>query len=1123
MYKIFLMSFFLALTTVQVLGQPVSHSLEVSVDPSGQYLKVTDNMGIALDSGTTEIRFRLNADLIPVLDNKTEGYVLEELPPDTTVMKENDPRISWKSYRVQVNDVRSARLSLQIKYEGKINYPITQISKEYARGFSETPGIISEQGIYLAGSTGWIPQFDGKMLTFNMTVFTPPDWDVVSQGKRTRREGAGGQNIFRWESMQPMEEIYLIAAKFTYYEKPIGNVMAMAYLRTPDPALAGKYLETTTQYLEMYNKLIGPYPFDKFALVENFWETGYGMPSFTLLGEKVIRFPFILHSSYPHELLHNWWGNSVYVDYNSGNWCEGLTAYMADHLIKEQRGQGLDYRRSALQSYTDYVNEENDFPLSEFRSRYDAASSAIGYNKSLMLFNMLRQAMGDEQFTKAMQTFYRDNKFRRASWEDIRRSVGLVTGKNMQFGFDQWIKGKGAPELQLTEASVSVDNGIYRLSYTLGQIQKGDTFLVTVPVGVHLKGKTEPFMQRVELNSVQQNYEMTFESEPLLIEVDPLFDVFRRLHQNEIPPALSQIFGSRKVMIILPAGATEDKLSAFTKLANTWAGDDSGTIDIRQDSQIINLPTDRAVWVFGSSNKFRSLIEAGMTGYDAEISADQIRFGETGVPAGGKSTIVAVRNPGNPENVVVWLDTEVPEAADGLARKLPHYGKYSYLVFEGKEPTNIVKGQWPVINSPLVKVLSADESNVRLAGTNYPERQALAELPVIFSEDRMRSHIAMLASEDMQGRGLGSPQIDRAAEYIAGKFAEAGLEPGSDDGSFFQTWQDIVGKDMKNSDLKNVIGILPGTNPDFINQSVVVCAHYDHLGLGWPDVREGNAGKVHYGADDNASGVAVLLELAKVVSQSGNPERTIVFVAFTGEEAGLKGSRYFVKNYKKYPPAKAIGALNFDTVGRLGENKIHIIGSASASEWKHIAMGVGYVTGIAYELISQDLDASDQASFIESGVPGIQLFAGPNEDYHKPTDTVDKIDVPGLVKFAIFGNEIISYLTSRKDAMSFEGKVAGPQQQTDRSGEKRKVSTGIMPDFSFKDPGVKVSFVTPGSPADKAGILKDDVIIQLNYTRITDLKQYSNELKSYQIGDEVTIVVLRGTTETRIKLTLTER
>ncbi len=136
-----------------------------------------------------------------------------------------------------------------------------------------------------------------------------------------------------------------------------------------DDKLADKYLKMTGVYLKMYEDMLGPYPYSKFALVENFWETGYGMPSFTLLGEKIIRFPFIIYSSYPHELLHNYWGNSVYVDYDKGNWCEGITAYMADHMLKEQRGQGADYRRNTLEKFTDFVNTDNDFPLSEFLNR----------------------------------------------------------------------------------------------------------------------------------------------------------------------------------------------------------------------------------------------------------------------------------------------------------------------------------------------------------------------------------------------------------------------------------------------------------------------------------------------------------------------------------------------------------------------------------------------------------------------------------------------------------------------------------------------------------------------------------------------------------------------------------
>ena len=198
----------------------------------------------------------------------------------------------------------------------------------------------------------------------------------------------------------------------------------------------------------MYRRLLGPYPYSKFALVENFWETGYGMPSFTLLGEQVIRFPFILHSSYPHELLHNWWGNGVFVDFAGGNWCEGLTAYLADHLIAEQRGQGADHRRAILQRVTDYVTPENDFPAARFRNRNNAVTEAIGYGKTAMVWNMLREKIGDAQFIKALQGFYRDNRFRVASYDDIRKSFEVVSDLDLRPFFDQWIKEVGTPDLR---------------------------------------------------------------------------------------------------------------------------------------------------------------------------------------------------------------------------------------------------------------------------------------------------------------------------------------------------------------------------------------------------------------------------------------------------------------------------------------------------------------------------------------------------------------------------------------------------------------------------------------------------------------------------------------------------
>ena len=303
-------------------------------------------------------------------------------------------------------------------------------------------------------------------MTYTLAVELPAGWKSVSQGERTSSAASAPE---RWSVATPTEEVHLIAAPFTEYSRDAGAVKAIAFLRKPDQALADRYLDATAQYLEMYRGLLGPYPYSKFALVENFWETGYGMPSFTLLGEQIIRFPFILHSSYPHELLHNWWGNGVFVDFAGGNWCEGLTAYLADHLIAEQRGQGADHRRAILQRVTDYVTPENDFPLSRFHSRHNAVTEAVGYGKTAMVFNMLREKVGDAQFIKALQAFYRDNRFRVASFDDIRKSFEAVSGLDLRPFFDQWIKEVGTPELKLDHAAGHGE----RVDITLSQVQPG--------------------------------------------------------------------------------------------------------------------------------------------------------------------------------------------------------------------------------------------------------------------------------------------------------------------------------------------------------------------------------------------------------------------------------------------------------------------------------------------------------------------------------------------------------------------------------------------------------------------------------------------------------------------------
>lgn len=1099
------------------------HNLKVNINPSNSSIEVVDELMVNSVLLNEELSFTLHDNFSVEL--LTKGLKLEiikqSFPANDIGMDRDDAEsestLKLNEYLVTGFD-KEKDITLKLKYSGKISSPIKQSEENYQRGFSESPGIISDLGIYLAGSTYWVPTFEDEMVSFNLTTELPEGWKNVTQGKRTDEKTENGIHTDTWDSPTPQEEVFLIAAKFSEYKYSMGSVDAMAFLRTPDEGIANKYLETTAQYMEMYRGLIGPFPYTKFALVENFWETGYGMPSFTLLGEKIIRFPFILHSSYPHELLHNWWGNSVYVDFEKGNWCEGITAYMADHLIKEQRGQGVEYRRSTLQKFTNYVNDENDFPISEFLSRHDGPSEAIGYGKTLMMFHMLRRSVGDEQFIKSFQVFNRNNKFKKASFDDIRIAFEEVTGEDLIWFFDQWIKRTGGPALSLENVSVENFTSVNIIKFNLIQTQKGEPFILDVPITFVTEEGSETKV--FHMTEKEGKFHFTTKTKPYKILVDAQFDVFRKLDANETPPAFTKAYGSDKGLMILPLKTDKD-FNLYEKFANSWIKGKEDKFEIENQSEIKTLPSDKTVWVLGTNNNVQTINES-LTQYNSKILSDSVRLANKTLSMDNKTFFVSIKNPENPKQIVLSLIIDNEAAIPGLIRKLPHYGKYSYLAFEGDEPSNIAKGQWHVTNSPLIKSLNEKGKTIR---PKLGKREALAKLAPVFSAKRMMEHVELLASDEMKGRGIDQPEIETAANYIADKFKEYGLQSGGDGKSYFQNFEHEFA-DKGKLKLKNVIGIIPGTNPDY-SEAVVISAHYDHLGLGWPDVRKGNEYKIHNGADDNASGVAVMLELAKVLGKSLKPARTIIFVAFTAEEAGLIGSKYFVKNYGDSPTDKLLVNLNLDTVGRLFGKKIMILNGNTAREWKFIFMGTEYTTGVGTEIITQELDASDQVAFIEKGIPAVQFFSGPHSDYHRPTDTIDKIDSDGLVKVATVVKETLVYLSEREEPMAFTGKTKDKSKKakvkSSKPNQGRSVSTGVMPDFSFSGEGVKIAAVSDDSPGANSGLLIGDIIKKFDGKVVKNLRDYSNLLKEHKPGDEVKLTIDRNGAAKEVKLVLAER
>ena len=1021
----------------------------------------------------------------------------------------------WLTRYRLVSEAAEGRLTLS--YAGPIDFGLSDQKEEYTRGFRETHGIVGKQGVYLSGSGHWYPAFGDELLTFEADISMPADWHVISQGEGSSGDGQGRA---RWKCTSSVDEIYLVGGPLLRYQAAAGAVQTLVYLHEQDDALADRYLSATAQYIEMFRNLIGPYPYEKFALVENFWETGYGMPSFTLLGPTVIRFPFILHSSYPHEILHNWWGNSVFVDYEQGNWCEGLTAYMADHLIQEQRGLGAAYRRSSLQKYRDYVKAGRDFPLAEFRSRHSAATEAVGYGKALMGFHMLRQRYGDDVFRSVMASFFRSQKGRRATFDDIRQSFESVVKEDLAWFFDQWVQRAGAAALQLTDARSESSGDGWVLTFKLAQTQAVDPFILDVPVLIHTA--TGSRVETVRLSGREAEYQLSSDVRPLGISVDPGFDLFRHLDPRETPASIGQIFGDEAVLAILPSAADADRLEQYRQLMEGWR---TGTHQVRMqlDSEVDALPADRAVWILGFDNRFASTLFAPAQNPGLDWNREQAELLGEAVVLANHSLVVVRRHPGNLERALGWLVVEPAAAFPGMARKLPHYGKYSYLAFEGEEPTNVVKGQWPAADSPL-SVDLRDEGDRAVALEVQLERTALAELPPAFSMRALEQHVAYLASPELEGRGVGTPGLDLAGSYIAREFAAAGLDPGGENGGWYQEFVMPTGPDGQPHTVRNVIGVLRGANPQFGNQSAVVSAHYDHLGRGWPDVHQGDEGQIHPGADDNASGVAVLIELARNLAQAAVPSRNLVFVAFTAEEAGLLGSRHFAEHPQPFPLEGLLGVINIDTVGRLGQNPLSILGTGTADEWQHIFRGCGFVTGVECKNVPGSTGGSDQNSFIAKGVPGVQIFAQAHADYHRPGDTLERVDLPGLVRVATFVKEAVVYLGEREDPLTITIDDLARQQAAPlptRPG--RGVRFGSVPDYAHPGPGVLLEAVGDDTPASRAGLLAGDLLIALDGEPIADLRAFSEALRGYAAGQTVSATVERAGQKLTLAVTLEAR
>lgn len=324
---------------------------------------------------------------------------------------------------------------------------------------------------------------------------------------------------------------------------------------------------------------------------------------------------------------------------------------------------------------------------------------------------------------------------------------------------------------------------------------------------------------------------------------------------------------------------------------------------------------------------------------------------------------------------------------------------------------------------------------------------------------------------------------------------------------------------------ENVVGILPGSDPNLKDQTIVIGAHYDHLGFGhFGTVDSTSEGKIHHGADDNASGTSVLLRVAEQLAGSTpKPNRTVIFAAFSGEELGLLGSRHYV-NHPARPLESTRAMLNLDMVGRLRENRLTVFGSRSAKELSTIVTEEAHSLGL--DLTESDsIGRSDHMSFYNKKIPALHFFTGSHPDYHRPSDTWDKVNAGGMAKVSDLVLATAKRLANLKEPLNFVSLPSRPPTNESESsrGYGAGAYLGTIPDFGDNVEGVRLAGVTDGSPAALAGLKEGDVIVQFAGSKVKSLEDLAALLGSKKPGDQVEIVVVRMTKPLTITAILRSR
>ncbi len=1070
-------------------GRPavVSHALTVTLDPAKGGIEATDRMTVRRNGGG-DLVLDLRADLalrLLEVDGKAQGSVAREPA---------DPRPGMARYRVRLLPVRGDA-TVVLSWGGILSEAVKKAQDLAFVVGDASNGHISEKGVYLGEGTGWCP-LDGSMATFTVTATVPEGWSVATQGGVPSQESEDGRTVVSFPAGIPCDGLWLQAGKWKVERRTTGGGISIAtYLSEGNAGLSGLLLDSVEEYLGLFGKVLGPYPHAKFDIVENFFTTGYGMPTATLLGGDVVQHMGMMAQRsggrippgyIDHELVHCWWGNGVFVDYDSGNWCEALTTYCSNYLRKEWESaeEAAKHRRGVRSRFAARVQPAKDYALRRFTGKTEDFENDIGYGKGSMVFHAVRRAVGDDAFFGALRDVVAAFTGKRASWDSLRLAFEKRSGRNLSALFDQYLDRTGAPVLVLRDCAAAPAGDGWTVSGKV--VQQGDPWTLSVPMVVETAG--EPVAFTLDISQPEVSFSVRTARIPTRVLLDPDSHCWRGYAEGEVPATLDATLHDPAGARLLPA--PDHHGDAYRALAEMVKEKGLGDSPPDEDGGAHSLLVLANLGAYGAMNHVLASVGPPLRVQGTTVVAGGRRF------EGEDVALLASTRKANDPRHFVTVYGGISEEALSAARRIFFYGGDGVVVFkagrpvlrleaEGDESSRapLLDGMFPEPSpdraDAQVKSLSAlggrlagsgegrkaldllektlrDEDGLAVVrqpftfevadwdGSPCTENDPKA-IPLAFSPsvpdwvesprmvmklrlpekpESLLAAVRNVQEEGADGLWFFGPEAPPPA--VADYLLFPSTLPKESIGRSGSVEMAVVGKRSRllrpDFEVKipvlffpavetfdpfpgrfrspitrtavataNLLVLIPGTDPALAGEAVLLGAHHDHIGPGFP------------GADDDASGVAAVRESARVLAaHRGLLRRPVVLALFGAEEWGLQGSRHFAAHRPEgIPPV--VAALTLDTVGAKDVGEVNVVGEsvypALAAVMARCLEGAGLRRG-------PDIDrhafvhGSDHYALHEAGIPAIDLFSGNYGRMHTKDDTVDTVDPAKIARLA---------------------------------------------------------------------------------------------------------------------------